>query len=122
VPGRKSGRSTSERPRGEAVMQIPKGASGRRRLTRSGRVTPGDQCVSEPRPLYWCKSREPSPGVAGAGRPLLRRQSLQWVGRPASLVRVPPQTRRTMPTTNSGASALALLLDGSTAQGRQGGN
>ena len=37
------------------------------------------------------------------------------MGRPASLVQVPPQTRRTMPTTNSGASALAPLLDDSTA-------
>ena len=40
---------------------------------------------------------------------------MQGVGRPASLVRVPPQTRRTMPTTNIGASALAPLLDGSSA-------
>jgi len=40
---------------------------------------------------------------------------LQGVDKPFSLVRVPPQTRRTKPKTDSGASALAPLLDGSTA-------
>jgi putative transposase len=37
------------------------------------------------------------------------------VGRLVSLVRVPPQTRQTVPTIDSAASALAPLLGGSTA-------
>ena len=69
------------------------------------------------RPLKWCKSPAPPPGVAGVGV-YLRRQAPAGVAR-GGQARFPglspTSTRRTMPKTHAAPPALASLLDSSTA-------
>jgi len=72
-----------------------------------------------PRPRDWCNSFGTStpatPGLSAQLRHTAQRSALEGVGRPVSLVRVPPQTRRTVPKARSAAFELAPLLYGSTA-------